>query len=124
MAKSKKETTGAKKKPIEQPEQMEGTSLNRREIQLQKLRDAFPEAVSEGGIDWEKIQLTLGDDIALTNERYVLNWAGKSDAFRAIQTPATATLKPQREQSIDFDTTQNIFIEGENLEVLKVLQKS
>ncbi|MFN0157220.1 MAG: site-specific DNA-methyltransferase [Bacteroidota bacterium] len=103
---------------------MDGSSLDLRALQLQKLREAFPEAVSEQGIDWEKLRRTLGDDIALTNERYVLNWAGKSDAFKAIQTPTTATLKPQREQSIDFDTTQNIFIEGENLEVLKVLQKS
>ncbi len=66
----------------------------------------------------------MGEDITIDNERYVLNWAGKSDAFRAIQTQTTATLKPQRDQSVDFDTTQNIFIEGENLEVLKVLQKS
>ncbi len=103
---------------------MDGSSLDIRKQQLEKLREAFPEAVSEQGIDWEKLHRTLGDDVALTNERYVLNWAGKSDAFKAIQTPTTATLKPQREQSIDFDTTQNIFIEGENLEVLKVLQKS
>lgn len=101
---------------------MDGSSLDLRKQQLEKLREAFPEAVSEQGIDWEKLRRTLGDDVALTNERYVLNWAGKSDAFRAIQTPTTATLKPQREQSIDFsaeggsasggDTTQNIFIEG------------
>ncbi len=124
MAKNKKVAAGTKKKPIEQSDHMEATSLNQREIQLQKLREAFPEAVSEQGIDWERLRLTLGDDVALTNERYVLNWAGKTDAFRAIQTTTTATLKPQREHSIDFDTTQNIFIEGENLEVLKVLQKS
>ncbi len=103
---------------------MDGKSQNILHDQLAKLKEAFPEVVSENGVDWEKLKLTLGDDIALTNERYVLNWAGKSDAFRAIQTQTTATLKPQREQSIDFDTTQNIFIEGENLEVLKVLQKS
>ena len=124
MTKIKKLASGTHNKPIDQSEQMEGTSLNHREIQLQKLREAFPEAVSEQGIDWEKLRLTLGDDVALTNERYVLNWAGKSDAYRAIQTSTTATLKPQQGQSIDFDTTQNIFIEGENLEVLKVLQKS
>ncbi len=91
---------------------------------VEKLRELFPEVVSENGIDFEKLRLTLGDDIAMMNERYVLNWAGKSEAFRAIQTQTTATLKPQRGQSVDFDTTQNVFIEGENLEVLKVLQKS
>jgi adenine-specific DNA-methyltransferase len=102
---------------------MDGKSQNILLDQLAKLKEAFPEAVSEHGITWERLRLTLGDDIALTGERYHLNWAGKSDAFRAIQTPTTATLKPQREQSIDFDTTQNIFIEGENLEVLKVLRR-
>jgi adenine-specific DNA-methyltransferase len=124
MKKNKKVITGTEQKPIDKSGQIEGTSFNHLEIQLQKLREAFPEVISEQGIDWEKLRLTLGDDIALTNERYVLNWAGKTDAFRAIQTPTTATLKPQREHSIDFDTTQNIFVEGENLEVLKVLQKS
>ncbi|MGH2568571.1 MAG: site-specific DNA-methyltransferase, partial [Bacteroidota bacterium] len=105
-------------------EKMQGTSLNTPEEQLKKLQQLFPEAFSEDKIDWEKLKLTLGDDLTIADERYVLNWAGKSDAFRAIQTPTTATLKPQREQSVDFDTTQNIFIEGENLEVLKALQKS
>ncbi|HUI31940.1 MAG TPA: site-specific DNA-methyltransferase [Candidatus Acidoferrales bacterium] len=103
---------------------MDGKSQNIREQQLSKLKELFPEVVSDGKVDWEKLKLTLGEDTTIDNERYVLNWAGKSDAFRAIQTQTTATLKPQREQSVDFDTTQNIFIEGENLEVLKVLQKS
>ncbi len=103
---------------------MDGKSLNQRELQIQKLREAFPEVVSEQGVDWERLRATLGDDVTLSNERYVLNWAGKSEAFRAIQTPTTATLKPLPDQSVDFDTTKNIFIEGENLEVLKILQKS
>ena len=66
----------------------------------------------------------MGDDIEFKNERYVLNWAGKSDAFRALQSPSTDTLVPSREESVNFDSTGNIFIEGENLEVLKVLQKA
>ncbi|HEY9165694.1 MAG TPA: site-specific DNA-methyltransferase [Candidatus Kryptonia bacterium] len=103
---------------------MDGKSSDVKRQQLDRLKVLFPEVISEGKIDFEKLKLTLGEDITVDNERYVLNWAGKSDAFRAIQTPTTATLKPQRDQSIDFDTTQNIFIEGENLEVLKVLQKS
>lgn len=103
---------------------MDGKSLDIEQTQLEKLKVAFPEAVTEGRIDWEKMRLTLGVDVVTEGERYVLNWAGKSEAFKAIQTPTTATLKPQRDQSIDFDATQNIFIEGENLEVLKVLQKS
>ncbi len=66
----------------------------------------------------------LADNINFSNERYVLNWAGKADAFKVLQVPTTATLKPVPEESINFNTTENIFIEGENLEVLKVLQKS
>ena len=103
---------------------MDGKSLDINASQFDKLKQLFPEAITEGKVDWEKLKLSLGDDLTISNERYVLNWAGKSDAFRAIQTPTTATLKPQKDQSIDFDTTENIFIEGENLEVLKVLQKS
>jgi adenine-specific DNA-methyltransferase len=103
---------------------MDGKSLDVKTEQQERLKALFPEAVTEGKIDWEKLRLALGEEPILQNERYVLNWAGKADAFRAIQTPTTATLKPQKDLSIDFDTTENIFIEGENLEVLKVLQKS
>ncbi|MGA3287383.1 MAG: site-specific DNA-methyltransferase [Bacteroidota bacterium] len=103
---------------------MDGKSFDVKQDQLRRLQEAFPESITEGKVDWEKLRLSLGEELILQNERYVLNWAGKSDAFRAIQTPTTATLKPQKDQSINFDTTENIFIEGENLEVLKVLQKS
>ncbi|MCP4265343.1 MAG: site-specific DNA-methyltransferase [Candidatus Brocadiaceae bacterium] len=84
----------------------------------------MPEAFTEGKIDWEKLKAALGEDVEFKNERYVLNWAGKSDAFRVLQSPTTATLAPHKEESVSFDSTENIFIEGENLEVLKVLQKS
>jgi adenine-specific DNA-methyltransferase len=101
-----------------------GVSADIKVEQLEKLKSIFPEVVSEGTIDYEKLKLTLGEDITIADERYVLNWAGKSDAFRAIQTPTSATLKPRIEESVNFHETDNIFIEGENLEVLKVLQKS
>jgi len=103
---------------------MDGKSLNITEEKINRLKEIIPEAFTENKIDWEKLKATLSDDIEFKNERYVLNWAGKSDAFRALQSPSTATLAPCREESIDFDKTGNIFIEGENLEVLKVLQKS
>lgn len=103
---------------------MDGKSLDITEEKLDKLKEIIPEAFTENKIDWEKLKAALGDDIEFKNERYVLNWAGKSDAFRALQSPSTATLVPCREESVNFDKTQNIFIEGENLEVLKVLQKS
>ncbi len=103
---------------------MNGESLNITRNNLWKLQMLFPDIFSEGEIDMEKFKATFSDDINFQNERYVLNWAGKADAFKVLQIPTTATLKPQSDQSIDFDTTQNVFIEGENLEVLKVLQKA
>ena len=103
---------------------MEGTSLTPQQEKLKALQQLLPEAFAEGKIDWEKLKATLGEDINFNNERYVLNWAGKSDAFKVLQTPTTKTLVPAKEESINFDETENIFIEGENLEVLKVLQKS
>jgi adenine-specific DNA-methyltransferase len=103
---------------------MNGESLNIREDNLQKLKELFPDVFSEDKLDWEKLKATFSEDINFSNERYVLNWAGKGDAFKTLQIPTSATLKPAPEESINFDTTQNVFIEGENLEVLKVLQKS
>jgi adenine-specific DNA-methyltransferase len=103
---------------------MDGTSLTPEQEKLNALRELLPEAFSEGKIDWEKLKATLGEDINFSNERYVLNWAGKSDAFKVLQMPTTKTLIPAKEESVNFDETENIFIEGENLEVLKVLQKS
>lgn len=95
-----------------------------KEGRIKLLQSLLPEVFDEGKIDWEKLRATLGEDINFSNERYVLNWAGKSDAFRVLQQPSSQTLVPAKEESIRFDTTKNIFIEGENLEVLKVLQKS
>ena len=103
---------------------MDGTSLTPEQEKLNALRELLPEAFSEGKIDWEKLKATLGEDINFSNERYVLNWAGKSDAFKVLQMPTTKTLIPAKDESVNFDDTEHIFIEGENLEVLKVLQKS
>jgi adenine-specific DNA-methyltransferase len=103
---------------------MDGKCLTPQEVKLKQLQELMPEVFSEGKVDFERLKATLGEDINFSNERYVLNWAGKSDAFKALQTPSTKTLIPAKDESVDFDTTENIFIEGENLEVLKVLQKS
>jgi len=103
---------------------MDGYSVNIKQEQIERLKEIFPEVVTEGKVDWEKLKATLSEDINFANERYVLNWAGKSDAFKALDVQTSATLKPVPEESINFNTTQNIFIEGENLEVLKVLRKS
>ena len=103
---------------------MDGNSQTPQKERLEALRLLMPEVFDEGYIDWEKLKATLGENVNFANERYVLNWAGKSEAFRVMQQPSRATLVPCREESVDFDNTQNIFIEGENMEVLKVLQKS
>ena len=103
---------------------MNGKSLNIKDDNLNKLKSVLPELFSEDQLDGEKLKAHFGDNIVIANERYTLNWAGKSDAFKVLQQPTTATLKPAPEESINFDTTGNVFIEGENLEVLKVLQKS
>ena len=103
---------------------MTGNSQIPKDILFNNLKELMPEVFSEGKIDWEKLKATLGEDINFSNERYVLNWAGKSDAFKVLQAPSTRTLIPAKDESINFDETENIFIEGENLEVLKILQKS
>ena len=103
---------------------MDGKSQTPQEERIKILQSLMPEVFDEGKIDWEKLKATLGDEVNFANERYVLNWAGKSDAFRVMQQPSSATLVPCHEESVDFDHTENIFIEGENMEVLKILQKS
>ena len=91
---------------------------------LTHFKKLFPEAMSEGTVDVEALRRSLGENVASNDERYNLDWAGKTEAFKALQTPTTATLAPCPEESVDFEKTGNVFIEGENLEVLKVLQKA
>ena len=106
-------------------EKQDLTSTNITEEQLKTFKQLFPEVFTEGlKIDWEKLKLTLGETVDKGKERYGMNWPGKADCFKTIQQPSIATLVPARDESIEFDTTQNLFIEGDNLEVLKLLQKS
>ena len=99
-------------------------SLDIQGEQKEKLKQLFPEVFNEDKIDFEKLKLVLGEDIDIGRERYGMNWPGKAQAIKVAQLPSIATLKPDEKASVDFDTTQNIFIEGDNLEVLKLLQKS
>jgi adenine-specific DNA-methyltransferase len=92
--------------------------------QKEKLRKLFPEVFTENKIDFEKLKLALGEVIEVGKERYGMTWPGKADCFKIIQSSSTGTLKPCRKESVNFDTTENLFIEGDNLEVLKLLQKS
>ena len=92
--------------------------------QKKKLHQLFPEVFTENKIDFEKLKLALGEAIEVGKERYGMTWPGKADCFKIIQSSSIGTLKPCREESVNFDTTENLFIEGDNLEVLKLLQKS
>lgn len=95
------------------------------EEQKEKLRQLFPEIFTENKIDWERLRLTLGADIDdEKKERFGLTWHGKAECFRIIQEPSIGTLKPAKGESINWDTAENLFIEGDNLETLKLLQKS
>lgn len=100
-------------------------SLSITDLQKQKLKELFPEVFTEGNkVDFERLKRTLGEMVDAGKERFGMNWAGKADCFKTIQQPSIATLVPARDESVDFDTTENLFIEGDNLEVLKLLQKS
>ena len=91
---------------------------------LEALKELFPEVVVEGKVDVERLKHHLGDFSHVGNERYGLNWAGKAEAIRTLQQASYATLTPMRDDSVNFDTSENLIIEGDNLEVLKLLQKS
>ncbi|MBZ9917107.1 site-specific DNA-methyltransferase [Mesorhizobium sp. BR1-1-12] len=88
------------------------------------LAQSFPECLSEGRIDFDNLKRALGTWVETSSERFGLVWPGKAECMKIIQQPSFATLKPAREESMDFDVTGNVFIEGDNLEVLKLLQKS
>ena len=103
---------------------LDGDSTNQQEALLALLRQHAPEVFSENKIDVKQLRATLGEEVLADAERYGLNWAGKMDCFRTIQETTTNTLKPVRDESVNFDSTENLFIEGDNLEVLRVLQKS
>lgn len=94
------------------------------EEKREQLMQLFPEVFTDGQIDFEQLRRVMGDWVEPGKERYGLNWPGKADCMKVIQAPSIATLKPARDESVDFDDTENLFIEGDNLEVLKLLQKA
>lgn len=108
----------------DQPEKMDLTSMDVAAEKKAQLKQLFPEAFTEDKIDFDQLQRALGEWIEPGKERYGLTWPGKAECMKVIQAPSIATLKPDIGESVDFDTTENIFIEGDNLEVLKLLQKS
>ena len=101
---------------------MDGFSMNIEQTNLDKLRSVFPECVSEGKLDIDKLLSLCGEYIDNDFEKYKFEWKGKADCLRLAQKRSTGTLRPCPEESVNWDTTQNLYIEGDNLEVLKLLQ--
>lgn len=91
---------------------------------LEQLQKLFPSAFTEGKVDFDSLRELLGDAVDDGDEKFGLTWFGKRNARRIALKPSTATLLPRPEESVDWDTTRNVMIEGDNLEVLKLLQKS
>ena len=105
-------------------DKMDGRTMDIIADNIGKLKELFPEAFTEGKIDFDVIKEVLGSYVDDRDERYSFTWNGKSKARMIAQTPSTGTLRPCPEESVDWGNTRNLFIEGDNLEVLKLLQKS
>ena len=105
-------------------EKLDGKSMDIVSENIAKLKEIFPDVFSEGKVDFEALEATLGEYVDTKEERYSFNWNGKAKARRIAQTPSTGTLRPAKDESKDWDSTENLYIEGDNLEVLKLLQKS
>jgi len=109
---------------MEKLTEQDGKSLDMVSENLEALKTIFPEVFAEDGVDFEVLRQLLGDTVAEGEEKYGLTWHGKKKARQIALMPSLGTLRPCPEESVDWDTTQNLFIEGDNLEVLKLLQKS
>ena len=107
-----------------EPGDPETRSLDLVAENLERMRDLFPQAFTEDGIDFDTLRQLLGDAVNEGDERYGMIWSGKRRARRLALTPSRGTLRPCPEESVDWDTTQNLMIEGDNLETLKLLQRS
>lgn len=91
--------------------------------ELRKLKDLYPQVFVEDQVDFERLRATLGAAVDKSPDRFTFSWAGRRNAAQILQMPTRATLFPTREESVEPDSTHNMFIEGDNLEVLKLLRK-
>ena len=105
-------------------DKIDGLSMDIESANKEKLQAVFPECFTEGRLDIDKLLSLCGEYITDDFEKYEFKWKGKSECLRLAQKRSTATMRPCPEESVNFDTTQNLYIEGDNLEVLKLLQKS
>ena len=104
------------------PEMMDGMSMDLEKTNKEKLRSLFPECFSEDKLDIDKLLALCGEYIGNDFEKYKFEWKGKAECLKLAQKRSTGTLRPCPEESVDWDATQNLYIEGDNLEVLKLLQ--
>lgn len=103
---------------------VDGMSLDLEKQNIDKIKELFPEAVEEGKINFDMLRAMLGDEVDDSREKYQFTWNGKAKAIKMAQTPSSATLRPCKDKSKNWGTTENLYIEGDNLEVLKQLQKT
>jgi len=104
------------------PDMMDGMSMNLEQTNMDKLRAVFPECFVEGRLDIDKLLSLCGEYISNDFEKYKFEWKGKAECLKLAQKRSTGTLRPCPQESVNWDTTQNLYIEGDNLEVLKLLQ--
>ena len=105
-------------------EKLDGKTMDIVEQNIEQLKKLFPSVFSEGKVQFNKLEELLGNYLVEDEDHYNFTWHGKRKAGRLAQTPSTGTLRPAKDESVNWDNTENLFIEGDNLEVLKLLQKS
>ena len=109
---------------VKMEEFINGMSMDIEEIEREKLRKVFPQCFSDGKLDIDKLLNLCGEYQHEDYEKYKFEWKGKAECFQIVGKRTTGTLRPCIEESVNFDETQNLYIEGDNLEVLKILQRA
>lgn len=105
-------------------DKMDKYGMDLEKVNIERLKEIFPECVTDGKVNFDALRTILGDDVETSGEKYSFNWVGKSDAMKIALMPSTGTLRPCKDKSKDWDRTENLYIEGDNLEVLKTLEKT
>ncbi|MFC8560227.1 site-specific DNA-methyltransferase [Peribacillus frigoritolerans] len=105
-------------------QKLEGRTFNVVQDNIEKLKNLFPDVFTENKVDIDKLRIVLGEHVEKDKERYEFTWNGKTEAIQLAQKQTTGTLRPCKDESVNWDTTQNLYIEGDNLEVLRILQSS
>lgn len=105
-------------------QKLDGKTFNVVQDNIEKLKELFPEVFTEDKVDIDRLRLALGENVEKEKERYEFTWNGKTEAIQLAQKQTTGTLRPCKEESVNWSTTQNMYIEGDNLEVLRILQNS